>query len=40
MCKGIKAVKPANKLGDIGYAIQKHAEGNYFSVVKDTAVMV
>ena len=35
MCEGIKAVKPGNKLGDIGYAIQKHAEGNYFSVVKE-----
>ena len=35
MCEGIRAVKPGNKLGDIGYAIQKHAEGNYFSVVKE-----
>ena len=35
MCAGIMAVKPGNKLGDIGYAIQKHAENNYFSVVKE-----
>ena len=35
MCAGIMAVKPGNKLGDIGYAIQKHAEKNYFSVVKE-----
>ena len=35
LCKGIKAVKPGNKLGDIGYAIQSHAEENYFSIVKD-----
>ena len=35
MCEGIRAVKPGNKLGDIGHAIQKYAEGNYFSVVKE-----
>ena len=35
MCEGIKAVKPGNKLGDIGYAIQKYAENNYYSVVKE-----
>ena len=35
MCEGIRAVKPGNKLGDIGYAIQKHAENNYYSVVKE-----
>ena len=35
LCKGIKAVKPGNKLGDIGYAIQSHAEKNYFSIVKE-----
>ena len=35
MCAGIMAVKPGNKLGDIGYAIQKHAENNYYSVVKE-----
>ena len=32
---GIEAVKPGNKLGDIGYAIQTHAEKNGFSVVRD-----
>ena len=35
MGKGIQSVKPGSKLGDIGYAIQKHAEKNYFSVVKE-----
>ena len=35
MCAGIMAVKPGNKLGDIGYEIQKHAENNYYSVVKE-----
>ena len=35
MCAGIMAVKPGNKLGDIGYAIQKHSENNYYSVVKE-----
>ena len=38
MCEG--SAGPGNKLGDIGYAIQKHAEGNYFSVVKEYWVMV
>jgi len=33
--KGIEVVKPGNYLGDIGYAIQKHAEANYYSVVED-----
>lgn len=32
---GIKAVKPNKHLGDIGAAIQKHAESNHFSVVRD-----
>ena len=35
LCNGIRAVKPGNRLGDIGYAIQSHAEKNYFSVVKE-----
>ena len=30
--KGIEAVKPGAYLGDIGNAIQKHAESNYYSV--------
>lgn len=32
---GIKMVKPGIHLGDIGAAIQKHAEGNHFSVVRE-----
>lgn len=33
--KGIKLVKPGARLGDIGAAIQKHAESNYYSVVRE-----
>src|SRR3990167_513688 len=32
---GIKQVKPGNTLGDIGAAIQQHAENNHFSVVRE-----
>ena len=32
---GIRAAKPGNHLGDIGYEIQKNAESKKFSVVKD-----
>ncbi len=32
---GIAAVKPGARLGDIGAAIQRHAEQNGFSVVKE-----
>lgn len=32
---GIDMVKPGAQLGSIGHAIQKHAEGNYYSVVRD-----
>ncbi len=32
---GIKNAKPGKHLGDIGYAIQKHAESKKFSVVRD-----
>lgn len=35
MWQGIKAVKPGATLGDIGYAIQKHAENNGYSIVKE-----
>ena len=35
MWEGIKKVKPGNTLGDIGYAIQKHAENNGYSIVRD-----
>ena len=33
--KGIEQVKPGNHLGDIGHAVQQHAEKNFFSVVRD-----
>ena len=33
--KGIKAVRPGAKLGDIGHAIQEHAEKNHYSVVEE-----
>ena len=32
---GIVCVKPGNRLGDIGYAIQEHAKKNRCSVVRD-----
>jgi len=32
---GIKQVKPSAHLGDIGAAIQKHAESHHFSVVRE-----
>jgi len=32
--KGIEQAKIGNTIGDIGFAIQKHVEGNNFSVVK------
>ncbi len=35
MMKGIEAVRPGATLGDIGHAIQQHAESNRFSVVRD-----
>ena len=35
--RGIEQVRPNNQLGDIGYAIQKHAENQDFSVVRDFA---
>lgn len=33
--RGIAAVKPGSRVGDIGAAIQSHAEANGFSVVRD-----
>lgn len=33
--KGIEVALIGNRVGDIGYAVQKHAEGNGFSVVRD-----
>jgi len=35
MWKGIAAVRPDATLGDIGFAIQKHAEANGYSVVRE-----
>lgn len=35
MYKAIELVKPGCRLGDIGHAIQQHAEANYYSVVRD-----
>jgi len=32
---GIEMVKPGIRLGDIGHAIQRHAESNYCSVVRE-----
>lgn len=33
--KAIKLVKPGTTLGDIGHIIQKHAEANYYSIVRE-----
>ena len=33
--KAIEVVKPGASLGDIGYAIQNHAEKNHYSVVEE-----
>lgn len=33
--KGIEVVRPGAALGDIGHVIQKHAESNYYSVVRE-----
>jgi methionyl aminopeptidase len=35
MWRGIRAVRPGAWLGDIGHAIQSHAEANGFSVVRE-----
>ena len=35
LLKGIEVVKPGNKFGDIGEAIQKYVEGKKMSVVRD-----
>lgn len=32
---GIELVKPGTRLGDIGHVIQKHAESNNFSIVRE-----
>ena len=35
MMKGIEAIRPGATLGDVGAAIQKHAEADRFSIVRD-----
>jgi len=35
MFRGIELVKPGTRLGDIGHVIQRHAESNGFSVVRE-----
>jgi methionyl aminopeptidase len=35
MWKGIAAIRPGATLGDIGHAIQRHAEANGYSVVRE-----
>lgn len=35
LMKGIEQATPGNRIGDIGYAIQSHAESNNYSVVKE-----
>lgn len=35
MMKGIEAVRPGARLGDVGYVIQQHAENNGYSVVRE-----
>ena len=35
MMRGIRAVKPGARLGDIGFAIQSHAESHGYSVVRE-----
>ncbi|MGY8527008.1 type I methionyl aminopeptidase [Paracidovorax citrulli] len=35
MWKGIRAVRPGARLGDVGYAIERHARTNGYSIVKE-----
>jgi methionyl aminopeptidase len=35
MCLGIRMVRPGVHLGDIGYAIQRHAESHQYTVVRE-----
>jgi len=35
MWQGIKTVKPGATLGDVGYAIQRHAQANGYSIVRE-----
>lgn len=35
MWRGIRAIRPGGRLGDIGYAVQTHAEQSRYSVVRE-----
>lgn len=35
LCIGIDSVRPGATLGDLGHALQQHAEANHFSVVRE-----
>ena len=35
MWRGIRQVRPGARLGDIGHAVQRHAESNGFSIVRE-----
>ena len=35
MWRGIRAIRPGARLGDVGYAVQSYAEENRFSVVRE-----
>lgn len=35
LCQGIRQVKPGARLGDIGFAVQQHAQSAGYSVVKE-----
>ena len=35
MMRGIETIKPGTRLGDLGYAVQKHAESHGYSVVRE-----
>ncbi len=35
MWRGIRAIKPGSRLGDVGYAVQSYVEENRFSVVRE-----
>jgi methionyl aminopeptidase len=35
LMQGIAQVRPGNRVGDIGHAVQKHAEGHGYSVVRN-----
>ena len=35
MCEGIRKIRPGARLGDIGHAVQTHAENHNFSIVRE-----